>query len=74
MSREIEERTRYLNSLSERDLFVEHILMSLDQSVKELKFIKFLAEKGEDAVLGELDRLRTTLVTTRYMVEHQRPW
>jgi uncharacterized protein (UPF0305 family) len=74
MSKEIEERTRYLNSLSERDLFVEHILMSLDESVKELKFIKFLAEKDKDAVLGELDRLHTTLATTRYMVEYHRPW
>jgi len=73
MSREIEEQREYLNSLSSEDLFIEQVRTSLDRAIDELKFIKFLAAKGEDAVRQELDRLHTTLANTRYMIEYDRP-
>ena len=74
MSREIEQQTAYLNSLSERDLFVEHLRMSLSQAIDEVKFIKLLADKHQESVPQELDRLHTTLASTRYMLEYHRPW
>jgi hypothetical protein len=76
MSRKTEEQRQYLASLSERDLFVEHLRMSLDKAVDELKFIMLLMDRdpSDVGILDEFSRLRTTLATTRYMLNHQRPW
>ena len=71
MSKQTEEQTARLNAMSHDELRIEHLKMSATRAIEELHFVIQLMNDGHhDAALGELDRLRVSLSTHRYLIEH----
>ena len=71
MSRQTEEQTARLSAMSHDELRIEHLRMSATRAIEELRFVIQLMNDGHhDAALGELERLRVSLATHRYLIEY----